>query len=353
MEKSGYKEDTRFRYYNIKITNLQNILIQATYNETRTTNIIEDSLANWEVTVARFRIPSNTIPIFVFQDNTYYVTLVDTTGVTHTQVLQYVPITNVVAPPPISINRYITSYNQWVDIVNNGLNAVWLSIPVLNRPSAPPFVLYDSLTQLFSIYATNEYASFFNEPGKTQLWFNSYLTGKFDASTFQGFYQQVSNPLFFNVYIKANGSNQITAGPTTFLNCAPAVAGITYFQMTQEFKSLYSLSDFDTLLLKCSKLPVVSEYTSSATGSSDQFINMMTDFEPTFDNLFNNHSDLQYNPSVYRWTSMYSNANLREMDLSIFWRAIDGTITPVFLYPNKQLTVKLEFRKKPPIDKKV
>jgi hypothetical protein len=110
------------------------------------------------------------------------------------------------------------------------------------------------------------------------------------------------------------------------------------------------MSDFDTLLLKCSKLPVVAEYNSSIDGNADQFINMMTDFEPTFDNNFNNHSDFQYNPNVYRWTSLFSNSKLREMDLSIFWRTVDGTIRPLLIGPQQEVSLKLVFRKKFHID---
>jgi hypothetical protein len=346
MEKTAKFQDTHYRYYNIKIANLtNNTLKQASYNETRTSDIIEDKLSNWEVAVARFRIPSHEIPIFVFIDATYFLTLTDTAGADHTQALVYVPITNIP-----NTEQFITSYNQWVDIVNNAFLAAWLAIPVLIRPTVPPFILYDPITQLFSVYATSDYNSFFGQANKTQIWFNARLSEKFDTSTLQGFYQTLTNIKSFNVYIKTNGSNQIIAGPTTFLNTTPASAGVTYLQMTQEFKALFVMSDFDTLLLKCSKLPVVAEYNSSIDGNADQFINMMTDFEPTFDNNFNNHSDFQYNPNVYRWTSLFSNSKLREMDLSIFWRTVDGTIRPLLIGPQQEVSLKLVFRKKFHID---
>ncbi len=347
MQKTDRKSDTHYRYYNIKITNLENKLVPVSYNETRVDNIIDDNLSNWEVAVARFRIPSHSIPIFIFKNNLYYLTLTDILGVDHTFPIVFVPITNVAT----FNENYIFSYNQWVELINTTFTTAWNDIPAISRPVVPPFVLYNSETQLFSVYGTSEYASTYNEAGKTQIWFNSYLIEKLDSSSLQGFYQAINNVKYFNIYIKAHGSNLITAGPTTILNCSPAVAMTAYFQMTQEFKALFVLSDFDTLLLKCAKLPVVSEYNSSAIGSSDQFINMMTDFEPTFDNNFNNHSDFQYNPQIYRWTSLSSNSNLRDMDLSVFWRDIEGTVRQINLGPNQQATLKLVFKKKFHLDK--
>ena len=70
-------------YYNIRLTNKLDTKLLVNYQETRLQPIINDNLSNYEVAVARFRFPNN-LPIFIFQNNTYSVTLTGTDGIDHT-----------------------------------------------------------------------------------------------------------------------------------------------------------------------------------------------------------------------------------------------------------------------------
>jgi len=324
-------------YYNIRIANTKNTSIPASYNETRTQPILNSCLKDYEVAVARFKIPNN-IPIFIFQNNTYSVTLTGTDGIDHTTFCQWIPTA-------ASGDQNVWQYAEWAQSVTNALNTSYVAIDAKVRPSVPPFVLFDPEQLTFSIYATNEYNSVANDGTKTQIWMNNPCFGKFEA--WNAYYNTtVSAAKYANVLIQSLGTNLIVAGPTTVLNTSPAVPTTSYYKMEQEFKCLFLLSDFDSLLLKCSSLPIFSEQFSSQTTSDELFQIIMTDFEPAQDIDFNNRSLFQYNPAVYRWASMSSNANLRDMDLSLFWKDIFGITRPITINYNQICTVKLAFRKK-------
>jgi hypothetical protein len=130
------------------------------------------------------------------------------------------------------------------------------------------------------------------------------------------------------------------------LNAPPAVNGVSYFQMIQQQEALFLLSDFETLQLRCGKLPVVAEQYSSDQSSNSVFQNIMTDFIPIKDNSFNNHSVFQYQPTVWRWFTLTSTNSLREMDLGLFYQTVTGQTFPIILTFNKVALVKLAFRKK-------
>jgi len=335
-------------FFNINIRNpYPNSNIDATYFETKVQDIIPGCLSDYECAVARMKIPSDSIPIFVFENNSYLVTLTDNTGLDHSVYCQFVPNNS---SSVVAVN-FIWQFTEFTQSINNALNTAWNNIPALNRPSAPPFILFNQEKQLFSLYATNEYNSVPNDNTKTQIWFNFNLSSK--LSYFHVYYNSVPNGTepnkYANLLILPLGDNHILADTVTFnsqLNAAPALNGIIYFKLEQQQISTFLLSDFNNLILKCNNLPVVPEQNSSSNGSSDNFQQVLTTFEPVLDPSFNNGSYLQYQPAQYRWFSLPSCLPLKSMDLYIFWSTVNGTNYPIRISYNRIATVLLYFRKK-------
>lgn len=327
------KDSPDHLYYNIKISNTTDSLKQAQYDETRTSCILPQTNL-YEVAVARFKIPNN-VPIFVFQPNTYFVNIVDSVGTDHPIACQWIA-NNTTAQ---TLN-FVYEYNEWAQSVTAALLASYNAIPSMIRPSNPPFVLYDSNTTRFSLYATADYAP----QGATLIYMNAPCFNKFLA--WDATYGTVGTNRYANVLVQPLGYNLIVAGPTTYLNTPPAVSGVSYYQIQQSLNSLFLLSDFDTLLLKTTNLNVLPEQFTDQKESNDTFIPIMTDFEPVQDNNFNDNSYFQYNPSVYRWASLAGQECLRTMGLSVFFRTVFGNLYPIYLYYGQEVTVKLAFRKK-------
>lgn len=346
-KKVPYDEEKYFKrndniYYNVKIIN--NEMGQAKlarYIETRLTPIIGDHARDYYCTVARFKVPSTSIPIFIYQTGDYKVTLTDTSGANWTVACQWVDNG--------SQTNYVRSFDEWALSVTNGLQAAYDLIPVMLQPTHPPFVLFNSESQLFVLYATSQYNATPNEAGKTQIWMNVGAFSKFESfTTFRGSPQ---SDKFANILVKIDGTNQViadfkaTTGPG--LNCAPASDGVTYFAQTQEHRSLFLLSDFDTLVITSSSIPVSPEQFGSIEGvSSQEQSNVLTDFQPDLDNNVSTHGYFIYSPFVYRWFDVPSSASVSTLDLQIYWRDVRGALNPIYVYYNDVVDLKLLFKKK-------
>ncbi len=342
-EEKYYKRNDNV-YYNIRISNTSTIESKkARYLETRLTPIIGENLKDYYCTVARFKVAGSSIPIFIFQTGDYTVTLVDTDGTTWTTSCQWVTNT----ADPASLN-YVWTYEEWAQSVTTALLTSYNSIPALIRPSAPPFVIYDPQSQLFSLCATSEYNSSVLDVGKTQIWMNVGTFSKFEY--WSAFFGSPTSNLFANVFSKGNGINQITAivpAGASVLNASPAINGITYYVMTQEQKGLFLLSDFDSLVITSATIPLNPEQYGSQDNVStqnQQFV--LTDFQPDIGNSIGDRGYLIYTPFVYRWFDVPSDTFLTTLDLQIFWKDIRNVLHPILLYYNDVADIKLLFKKK-------
>ncbi len=340
-EEKYYKRNDNI-YYNVKIiNNRMGEAKLARYIETRLTPIIGDHARDYYCTVARLKVPSTSIPIFVFQPGDYKVTMTDTDGNDWTADCQWVDNG--------SNTNYVRTYSEWALSVTNGLEAAYNLIPALLQPANPPFLLFDNVSQLFTLYATSEYNSVPNEAGKTQIWMNVGTFSKFESfTTFRGSPQ---SDKFVNILNKRDGSNMIIAdfkapvGP--ILNCSPAVDGVTYFAQIQEHKSLFLLSDFDSLVITSTTIPVSPEQYGSIDGvSSQEQNNVLTDVQPDLDNYVSAHGYFIYSPFIYRWFDVPSSASISTLDLQIYWRDVRGILNPIYVYYNDVVDIKLLFKKK-------
>lgn len=324
-------------YYNIKVANHQDTSIQATYSETRLSPFISDNLSKYEVAVVRFKIPNN-VPIFVLIPNTLQVTLTSG-GVDYSQYLTWIPNTT----DPTYFN-FVWTYQEFAQMVTNAFALAFASIPGGgSKPANAPFMLYDPNNTRFSIYANNTDYYSVNAMG-TKIYMNAPLFLKIQS--LYVLYGATGTPKYANILIRPSGSNLITAGPTTELNTSPATPAVVYLKIEQELNSLFLVSDFDTILLRTAHLPVLYEQDSTEGVSGDKFTSIMTDFEPILNNSFNDSSYFQYNPAVYRWTSLYGNSGLNTMDVQLYYRTVNGTVYPINILYGQEFTIKLAFRKK-------
>lgn len=342
-----YYTNDKYIYFNAKITNNDPTKsIDAKYLESRLKPVLGYNCGEYKASVIRFKVPASSIPLFIFQDNTYTVSLIDTSGVTHTETLTWINNNN-----NTDTQNFVFSYNEWADSVNAGLLAAYNDIKV-GQPTSPPFVLFNSETQLYSVYATDEYNSTPNQIGKTQIWFNAPTFAKFE---FLDAYYNDNGPLtdiFANVLIKQLGTNKITADTTptstSKLNTAPAINTIVYYEQTQQQKALYLLSDLDSIAIGSNTIPVNAEqFSSPQDGTSSQVqLNILTDFQPNLDNSITERGYLIYQPNIYRYFDMPGCTNITTLDLVFYWRDIRGTYRLIKVYYNKTIDCKILFEKK-------
>lgn len=346
-------------YYNIKLYNTTNTSVEAKYDETRLNTIVTGDISDYEVAVVRCRIPTNTIPIFRYKNqddvkgtSEFVITIIAPSG---NEYKDYVLWTNNTADP--EIKYYVWTYGEWTASINDCISRINAAMILAGEaPTAPPFVSYDSLTQLFSFAATDQFNSIPAEVGKYQLWFNEPCFSRFEwFDTYIG--NDITANKYHNLLFKTNGTNLYTAGVGALLNCKPAVNGVTYIVLVQQQKALFLLTDVDSVLLKCSKLPSVPELVSAGYSneynsdnkqntSQDNFVPFLTDLYLIDDNNISNHSYLDYQPAFLRWTNVNNKFDLKDIDMQLLWRDVTGRLFKIYLTYLKTASIKLRFRKR-------
>ena len=112
-----------YTYLNLQLINTGTTDILATYNETRTRPIVDDMEA-YTLSIIRMKVPSSSIPLFVFEDDEYLIGF--TLGANNTNLLG--PLTVQYSTRPVNAdpnNRNIYYYNQFLDDVNYELLLLW------------------------------------------------------------------------------------------------------------------------------------------------------------------------------------------------------------------------------------
>ncbi len=293
IEKKTSDED--HIYYNVVLTNTSftNVLI-AKYNQSRTTAIINNP-SDYYCAIQRFTVPLQQVPIFVFLNNAYSVTI-SYNGNDYQTFLVYIPNST------LNLNsneQFVYSYNNFIDSINNGLitsfNNFIAGLPVFNIGTTyakgdiityiglpyislqngnigntpniatlfwsqltAPYMAYDAFTKLISIYAPSGWHTrgLTDAQQPLKLWFNTLLWDFFTNfnKIFNGYTPTAfnTNGKNYNPVIYPTGNNDIT----TSINFGGPLAG---YRMTQEFVSLYNWNALRNIVFLTNKIPVRNE----------------------------------------------------------------------------------------------
>jgi hypothetical protein len=292
-------------YYNIVITNTSSTSVQpAVFNQSRTTAILENP-SEYYCAIQRFTVPLQQVPIFIFLDNTYSVTL--SNGATDYQTfLTYVPgyTPNLTPGPPE--NRFVYSYNQFIDSINNALGismtnltagltaynpattyaagntvsfvigsseVAYTSIvsgnightpntsPAFWAPLSNPYMAYDPVTELISLYVSTGWhnAQLTDQTQTLKIWFNTLLWNFFTnfEKIFNGYTPTSfnANGKNYNIIVKPTGINDITI-PAIYEDFGVDISG---YAMSQEFVTLYDWNALRNIVFFTSTIPIRNE----------------------------------------------------------------------------------------------
>lgn len=304
-------------YYNFRITQGENPY----YAYTATSNIrstpILEKASDYEVAVARFTLPMNAVPVFVWKGNGFFKVAMTFGASEFVQPLEFIPNSS-------GNDLYgdtIWTYQHFVDIINKGLSDCFNNLKLLEPTcpaTEPPVVVFDSKSRLLSWKAQQIYGS------TTKAYFNKELF--FINTSFHAFEKNLGTEPFWEIISKDNVVNRSGA----------------YYITKQEYSTLFRWNDFTGILFETDNIPVDSEYIMSQT---NDFRKLLTDFEPLQDE--NNKISIQYFPQgEMRWYDLVSNKDLRTMDLKVYWTDNRGVIYPLYVDADLVFTMKLYFRKK-------
>lgn len=323
------QDTTDHIYYNIDIRkpdDYKNLPFQAEFSETRVDSILNNP-SDYELSVVRFSIPSQSIPIFLWKSNIFSVSLKFQSFV-FTTTLNYIPNS-----PGAGYDYYgpsIWNYQDFIDIINVGLftsfNAfIAGTVPYMLRPTAAPYMVYDAATQLCSLIAQTQYDVTYTNP--VYIYFNDSLANYFPALQNFGTADPVLNKY---IKVKDNFNNTIT------------ISGQQYYKITEEYSTLFLWNDLQKILLETDSIPVVNELLGSQTNKTRKII---TDFEPL--SQINDRSMIQYYPQgPLRFYDLVSNYPLKQMNVKIYWADKQGQTYPIYLNSTDNLTIKLYFKRR-------
>jgi hypothetical protein len=382
-------------YYNLTIRALDKPIL-AEFFETRQ-DIILDDPNDYYMTIARFTVPLNSLPIFIFKieegitqndanKGSYSVSLVhNASGDVFTENLQFISENLSPVPVPPSLNNgkqlisqyyYVYAYQHMINMINTALANAFVALQAMHPTiysSNPPFFYYDENSELISLVAQKTYDNdgfFINvSPGPIQTLFpqeikiysNTILLTLLDS--FDVFFEGYNNnnnltasfnirasPFNRNVYFPNNVSpTDLLINPT---NDLPPTA---FISSTQEYKSLIFWNSFRNLLFVTNTIPIKNEYLPTINSLNNplqgeginNFFPILTDFEPLLENAGNTRGLLNYvADGQYRLTDMQSNLPLRKFDIKLFWVDQDNNLYPLTLFPYTQIKIKFLFARK-------
>lgn len=339
-------------YLNISIPNLSNTNspyppnVVAAYDEVLASPVI-DNPNQYYITVIRFSIPIDLIPLFSFpvdisQNNPNQSLMVigieNAALVQFPEFIMYTPENNIVAPVPGGVAPFFTSNQVTSDYyfiysVNNFINMINTALAAAVVASgigvAAPFYTYDSQTEFISLTVTAAFLA-----TGARIFANSYLKnylGAFDFTTL----------------------NYVNTGPYLYYHLLNATTLVYY----QNYNSMNLWFDSQKIVIQSNSIPIVAEFSPSFQNpqifgpnnlnSSSNLQPILTDFALAFNNISDFSSVVTYIPEPqYRLTNMRSSTPLNRIQLSFSWLSKNGTLYPLYVSPNKTVTLKLGFIKK-------
>ena len=309
-------------YYNIRIQSDIETRKHATFSVNRVQSVL-DNPSDYEAAVVRFSLPSTSIPLIIFENNKYSVSL-KIGASEYTQDLVWVSNSNV-----YPTEKYVYNIQDIVDFMNTAFTTAFNNLNAGNviTSTVPPFMSFSSVTNLLTLHVPQSYIT----DGIT-VYANEELYLK--MNTFQDFYYETptQGQLNYEFVIKDLFINSVTYNT------------IPYFTSTQQFATISAIQDLRQIQFITNSIPVNRELDGAQANITS---NTLTDFEPTQENTFSGGGVIQFFPQgPLRYIDLLSKHELHNIDLTINWVSKTGIVYPFYLQGEQSLTIKLLFRKK-------
>jgi hypothetical protein len=359
------KDENDNVYFSVEIRSSDQVLGEnAIYSAQRTIPIIQEP-SNYYASVIRFNIPNFYVPIHVMpiQSNQsdpnlseYSVTL-EYDGDVQQVFLDYDSRNDFQPPIPpsqtsnglqaISSYYFMYDYQHMADLINFALEIAFGQLASLpptvggNQPSAPELVFLETQNQIFSFLCQSDYYD--KDLAKPII---LYVNAKL-WTILNGFpNEQV------NVSVGGSGSiNQFSPDgrdikiliddyyKNTNLDIFQPSFGGDYYNISQQYTSVFNWNSFKRIVLTTSSIPIQSE---SIKGSGSGTLKVLTDFSPFVSNEV--RTIWQYIPEgQYRLIDMKSHTPLTEIDMRLFWTDRFDNFYPIIIPWGQQATIKLGF----------
>lgn len=334
--------------------------VQARYDVDAKSEILE-KVNDWNLSIVRFSIPSNLIPLFNFQIQSgpaqadrdlgiYSITLVR--GATTTQTyLRYVNWNNYVNPlpqppslnPPTYTQSRSTLYygvyevQHMLVMMNNALAVAHATLPVVPGSAAPRFI-YDSTTSIISLIAQSANYDV-NTPGYTEIYVNSELFRFLQSMPSKRFGYNTVNGKDYQLLVADYTNNHYSASE---------------WSLPQSYACLSDWNDITSIIFRSSSIPSRPEYSPNGLGegadlTDNPTLAILNDFiQYPIDNA-NPRGAFLYTPTAeYRWIDLVGTGELKAIKINVYWSDRQKYIHPIYLNTYDQLSAKILFQRRKP-----
>lgn len=302
----------------------------ARFSQSISSGSVVDLPENYYLAIVRFAISHMLIPLYLFKDGSYYVTISEPGGVTSTVAVNYINVGNF---SQYGYDQPVFFYSQFVSMVNAALRTAHNN--VFGAGDAP-FINYGAETERFTLYVPNGADYYDGTVANATISFNANLFQQlqFINATFNGYradfidytINYFTDPLQLNLY-------------------QPAPPG--YFFYTQERPALYLLNEVQSIVFTSTSINVTKEFIGKNDGQGNVgSLSIIADFVPD-QSSGRDLSEYQYNvQGPPRLVNLTNTIPITEIDYQVGIRFRDGTIVPLYLEPGETCEVKFGFFKK-------
>lgn len=386
---------TNYVYTNVTVTNKTSEIKLCEINNTQDIPILGDQ-QDYMMKVARLKIPMDSVPLFQYKQGKYWVSIgykvyVDpaTSGDYNTRqfddnfVNMTVPI-EVPFIPSLDIDLEARAfgrpfdfavYNEadFIRMVNVAVRNAWAGFSTIMPTELinegwllqpEPYFEYDcaincirfnapaipSSTSYPTIWYPNDCGGIFNGKIECYLLMSSDLTTFFNGFQYRQFgqngvfdvtnatrYTNLNNAFYFNT----SQTNSIQE--SQYGNCASQ-----YFnKVDQTTSSLYAFKQVNRIFIT-TNIALVKEsvLTTDDIGGNPTRLEVLTDFEIPQDGTNHNQYIYYFGDDSDRWHNIKDSGPLYNIDLKAFIQWQDGTKTPLFISPNHEFNIKLQWMRK-------
>lgn len=339
------------KYYDTTIVNNELFAVPAVINDTRGQHIIETP-EDWEMSVVRFDINTSLIP-----PSTIPMSPGAVLGVPSASLLSFTMVFGGVDFQTFLLNDtlgQIFGISKLLDEINACLLSTFTAIIGAPAETTPPFLSYDSATQLITMYYEGAYATV----GDIELWSNTPMREKLIALPiveFAGFNQPNGKDFRYSFTSGARkNANLLVAGVRAEYPVGTNSIPDPMFYVPQEAIVISSWNTARSIKLISSSLPIVAQaepnnfnitqqggFSTSSTQTISDFLLSNVD-NPIADRL-----SIEYLPTAeYRMISLGGREPIVRIQIQAFFTTLTGEILPILLPPNGIFGVKILFRKR-------
>lgn len=314
-------------YLNVEIYNDTNKNKMCSYNSSYNEVLISNP-DDFQLSVIRFAIPSDALPIFFFEEFKYYVTL------TYNN-LDYSELVYYSGNTTVNNIKYVFYIQDFLTQVNISLLSAFNALKFANPaapPTAAPYIIYDDSNNLFKLYCQQSYLN------NVKIFMNQFLFSFFCNFNSIHYGQGNANYKDYEIIISDNKNN------------VDNINGLYWFN-SNSLSYWFSLRN---IVFFCDGLKVGGENSPSnqtnniSSSSSTDLISVpiLTDFQPYYDfNDIKCHY-FQYQPSIYRFYDIYTTTDIRNLNIIVKWQDKKGRLFDLYLSPGQIASIKILFKRK-------